>query len=143
MKALPPFIKQHKRLLLIALIALIIMGTAYYFTLGKGTGLGSGSGTGTDGGTSGSSGGRSGVASSFPIKWGVKNSNGVKLQQRLNQSIVQCKTGAKLTEDGVLGDKTLAAIKRSFPKIGLSVEKNKSVAQSEYITIINSKVACV
>lgn len=146
-------VTKHKRLIIIVLIALIIIGAAYYFTLGKPTGQNTDSDSGGDSG-SGSNGastiGRIGSSSSpssssnssLPLKWEIKNSNTIALQKRLNLSITTCKRGSTLLEDGILGDQTVTAIKSFFPNIGTSVALNKQVSQTEYDIMINSKPGC-
>jgi hypothetical protein len=141
------FITKHKRLLIIVLIALIIIGVAYYFTLGKdlfqnkdtweGTDSGSGSNS-----TSPSTGSNSTGSLSFPLKWGIKNSYITILQKRLNLTITTCKTGSTISEDGILGSQTLTAIQGSFPNIAASVATNRSVSKIEYDIMINSKPGC-
>lgn len=140
------FFNKHKRVILIIAIALIIIGTAYYFTLGKEKR----DTDPTSSDSSSSSGSNSLLPSStvtsnstFPLKWGVFNTNTVLLQKRLNLSVTTCNTGTKISEDGVLGAQTVSAIKRSFPNIGLSVEANRYVAQSQFTTIVNSQPQCV
>ena len=137
-------ITKHKRLIIIVLIALIIIGAAYYFTLGKPTGqkTDTSSDENSTGGSNSSSPSSSTSSSSFPLKWGIKNSYTTTLQKRLNLSITTCNKGAKLLEDGILGDKSVATIKSFFPNIGTSVATNRQVSKTEYDIIINSKPGC-
>lgn len=135
---------KHKRLIIIVLIALIIIGVAYYFTLGKPTGQNTDTSRdeNSTGGSNSSSPNSSTSSSSFPLKWGIKNSYTSQLQKRLNLSITTCEKGSTLLEDGILGDKTVAAIKTFFPNIGTSVATNRQVTKTEYDIIINSKPGC-
>jgi hypothetical protein len=136
------FISKHKRLLIIVLIALIIIGIAYYFTLGKDLFQNKDTSEGADSGSGSNSNSTPSSNSSFPLKWGIKNSYTTLLQQRLNMTITTCKTGSSILEDGVLGNQTLSALQKSFPNIGNSVATNKQVSKTEYDIIINSKPGC-
>lgn len=138
------FIQKHKRIITIVLIAIIIIATAYYFTIGKqkrqtATSTDSNSSTGSSFSTSTSTGF---AAPTFPLKWGVYNGNTTQLQKRLNLSVTTCNVGSKISEDGILGAQTVAAIKGSFPNIGASVESNRQVSETQFNTIINSKPNC-
>lgn len=137
------FITKHKRLLIIVLIALVIIGVAYYFTLGKDLFQNKDTSEGTDSG-SGSNSNSIPISnnSSFPLKWGVMNSYTTLLQKRLNLTITTCKAGSSILEDGILGNQTLWAIQKSFPNIGNSVATNKQVSKTEYDIIINSNPGC-
>jgi hypothetical protein len=149
MNKLNQFFAKNKRAIIILLIALIIIGVAYYFTIGKEKLKDSQEGSA--GSTSGSTGSSTPTTSTssatststFPIKWGVFNSYTKTLQARLNQSIVACNLGSRIAEDGILGSQTVAAIKQSFPNIGLSVEANRYVTQTQYSLIVNSQPNCV
>jgi Flp pilus assembly pilin Flp len=141
------FFIKHKRVVIILLIAVIIIGVAYYFTLGKdlfaqNRNKNSEGSLPEDGSNSNSIPSSSSSNLSFPLKWGIKNSNTTRLQQRLNISITTCKKGSTISEDGILGEQTVAAIKSFFPNIGTSVATNRQVSQLEYSNIINSKPGC-
>jgi hypothetical protein len=136
------FISKHKRLLIIVLIALIIIGIAYYFTLGKDLFQNKDTSEGADSGSGSNSNSTPSNNSSFPLKWGIKNTYTTLLQQRLNMTITTCKTGSSILEDGVLGNQTLSALQKSFPNISTSVATNKQVSKTEYDIIINSKPGC-
>ncbi len=143
------FLKTHKRLLLIVLVAIVIIAAAYYFILGKeGTSSSSSSGLALP---FSSSNGKASGSNTFPLLWGVKNSNTVAIQKRLNQTIQAYKNAGKtitgypsmqlLSEDGILGSNTLASLQASFPNIGSSVAAMKQISQAQYETIVNSKVS--
>lgn len=141
------FVTHNKKAIIILLAALIIIGTAWYFTLGSGNKdqnptEGESAGTPESGGTGSTTTIYSGTRATFPLKWGVRNTNTVTLQKRLNLSIA-CYNGTALFADGVLGQKTVEAIKRSFPTIGANVESTRQVSQSEYSSMINSQPSCL
>jgi hypothetical protein len=155
MKSINEFFAKNKKLMIIVLVAAIIIASAWYFLLGDSEKEDYSTTSSSSGGSgSGSSAPRptttaTTTASSFPIKWGVKNTNMATVQRRLNETIRAVKAAGKvisgypsmelLTEDGILGSKSVAAIRASFPTIGQQVAISQTISQSQYTAIVNSK----
>lgn len=150
------FLQTNKKPIIIIAIALIVIGLAYYYTLGKPEK--DSEREDSDGGNFASpTAGQAATNQSakpvgaFPLRWGRASTYTANLQRRLNltvesaisrkQAIRGYTSMALLKTDGVLGNNTLILVKALFPNIGLAVAISQTVSETQYNSMITSKPA--
>ncbi len=152
------FVQKNKKPIIIILIALVVIGLAWYYTLGKPE-KDAESGEADGGGGNFASPASGPVAANqtakpvgaFPLRWGRASTYTANLQRRLNLTVESAisrqltikgyPSMAMLKADGVLGSNTLTLIRALFPTIGSAVAISQTVSETQYNSMITSKPA--